>query len=66
MYMWLRRSVEVAWLFVIAVCVYEVAQNAFAGNNLKAIIFAGIGVLAFVMFRVRRSQRKKIEKKNAS
>lgn len=62
MYMWLRRMVEYAWIFVIAVCLYEIIQNVFNANLTKAAIFAAIGVFAFILFRVRRAQRKRIEK----
>jgi Flp pilus assembly protein TadB len=62
MYMWLRRVVEYAWLFVIAICIYEIIINVFNGNLVKAGIFGAIGIFAFILFRVRRSQRKRIEK----
>jgi glucose uptake protein GlcU len=62
-YMWFRRSVEIAWLFVMAVCVFEIINNLIKGEDLKAVLFAAVGVLAGIMFTIRRNQRKKLEKR---
>ena len=59
--MWFRRSVEIAWLFVLAVCAFEIVDNLIEGEYVKAGIFAAVGILAWTMFSIRRKQRKNLE-----
>jgi hypothetical protein len=61
---WFRRIIEIAWLFVLAICIVEVIVNLSNGETTKALIFAGFGAVAAFMFTFRLKQRRKFENKS--
>lgn len=60
--MFIRKLVEGAWIFFIAVCLFEIIVNLWRGDTTKALIFSGFAVLGAIMFSIRRKQRKRFEK----
>lgn len=63
-YVWFRRLVEILWLFVLAVSIVEAYIHIKEGNTSRGLIFVGFGVVAFLMFNMRRRQRVKIENRD--
>ncbi len=61
---WFRRIIEIAWLFVLAICIVEVVVNLSNGDTSKALVFAVFGAIAAFMFTFRLKQRKKFEERS--
>ncbi|GCD80232.1 hypothetical protein [Schleiferia thermophila] len=56
------KIVEIAWLVVITICLYEIVRNTVLGSYEKISLYAVVGAGATVMYFLRRNQRKRLSR----
>lgn len=56
----LFKVVEIAWIVIAVVCLFEVIREWGSGKE-TTYYFAGFGAFAIVMFYIRRRQRLRYE-----
>ncbi|MCX8147831.1 hypothetical protein [Thermaurantimonas aggregans] len=53
------RIVEIAWLVVITICVFEIVRAIATDSGTNISIYIVVGIGATIMFFLRRTQRKR-------
>ena len=54
------KIVEIAWLVVITICVFEILRAIVLGAYEKTSVYIIVGLGATAMYFLRRSQRKRL------
>ena len=62
----LMRIVEFAWLFLVALGIFELISSAYKGVYTNALLYGSLAVVAMFMFFFRRKQRLKQEAREQS
>ncbi len=62
----LMRIVEFAWLFLVALGIFELISSAAKGIYTNALLYGSLAVVAMFMFFFRRKQRLKQEAREQS
>lgn len=57
------RIVELAWLIVITICVFEIVKSFVLNTHEKTYLYLVIGLGATAMYVLRRTQRKRYSKR---
>ncbi len=60
------RIVEVAWLFVAAICIYELATKWTENGNMSFVYLGFLGVAIFMYFLRRRTRLNYQDKNNTN
>lgn len=53
------RIVEIAWLVVITICVFEIVRAIVTQSTSNISMFVVVGIGATIMYILRRTQRKR-------
>lgn len=53
------RIVEIAWLVVITICVFEIVRAIATDSGTDISMYIVVGIGATIMFFLRRTQRKR-------
>ena len=59
----MMRIVEFAWLFLVALGVFELISSAIKGVYTNSLLYGSLAIVALFMFFFRRKQRLKQEAK---